>query len=230
MLQLIADEEGKAADFILLIEDLPRVLLFLKPKDGWTLWSAFLTGTLSGCAFRCIGETSPRGYCSFIERQPFLAPHCRDIHVPLCTKDERRSVLSSLGRQYASLRLVEVQESALVAALEVVEREAGDRSRIDSALSLLDQSTARLGALRHSALPDKVRDVQARIEFIMRRLEAALANHEFEKAEFYTAEQRKERENLAVLVKEYGINTAEVQLSGEDVEETWHLTRSQDPQ
>jgi ATP-dependent Clp protease ATP-binding subunit ClpC len=45
-------------------------------------------------------------------------------------------------------------------------------------------------------LPDEVSEVQKRVKFITHRMETAIANHEFEKARFYSEEERKEKENL----------------------------------
>jgi ATP-dependent Clp protease ATP-binding subunit ClpC len=41
--------------------------------------------------------------------------------------------------------------------------------------------------------------VQKRVKFITHRMETAIANHEFEKARFYSEEERKEKENLRQL-------------------------------
>jgi ATP-dependent Clp protease ATP-binding subunit ClpC len=38
--------------------------------------------------------------------------------------------------------------------------------------------------------------LQAQIKFIIHRMESAIANHEFEKARFYSDEERKRRDNL----------------------------------
>ncbi len=56
--------------------------------------------------------------------------------------------------------------------------------------------------LRQSSLPEDMIDVQKRIKFIVHRMENAIANHEFEKARFYSDEERKERENLRAAARE----------------------------
>lgn len=50
---------------------------------------------------------------------------------------------------------------------------------------------------------EKLVQIQRRIDFIIERMEGALANHEFEKARFYTDEERKERENLRSLREQF---------------------------
>jgi ATP-dependent Clp protease ATP-binding subunit ClpC len=51
-----------------------------------------------------------------------------------------------------------------------------------------------------------VADIQKRIKFIVHRMENAIANHEFEKARFYSDEERKERENLRQLREKYNLD------------------------
>jgi ATP-dependent Clp protease ATP-binding subunit ClpC len=62
--------------------------------------------------------------------------------------------------------------------------------------------------------------VQKRIKFVVHRMENAIANHEFEKARFYSDEERKERENLRMLREKYNIDeTAMGVVSRDDIEE-----------
>ena len=60
--------------------------------------------------------------------------------------------------------------------------------------------------LRQTALPEEITEVQKRIKFIVHRMENAIANHEFEKARFYSDEERKERENLRALREKYHLD------------------------
>ena len=53
-------------------------------------------------------------------------------------------------------------------------------------------------------------------------MENALANHEFEKARFYSDEERKERENLSALREKYKIDeTTMGAVTRQDIEEVW---------
>jgi ClpA/ClpB-like protein len=52
---------------------------------------------------------------------------------------------------------------------------------------------------------EKLAQIQKRIEFITDRMERAVANHEFEKARFYSDEERKERENMRLLREQFNL-------------------------
>jgi hypothetical protein len=47
--------------------------------------------------------------------------------------------------------------------------------------------------------------IQKRIDFITEGMERAIANHEFEKARFFSDEERKERENLRLLCEQFNL-------------------------
>jgi hypothetical protein len=52
---------------------------------------------------------------------------------------------------------------------------------------------------------EKLAQIQKRIDFIVKGMERAIANHEFEKARFYSDEERKERENLRLLCEQFNL-------------------------
>ena len=52
---------------------------------------------------------------------------------------------------------------------------------------------------------EKLVQIQRRIDFIFEGMENAIANHEFEKARFYSDEERKERDNLRALRDQFNL-------------------------
>src|SRR5712675_1225282 len=86
-------------------------------------------------------------------------------------------------------------------------------------IDLMDEAGARV-KLRQTSLPDEITEVQKRIKFIVHRMENAIANHEFEKARFYSDEERKERENLRALREKYHLDESSTGVvAREDIEE-----------
>lgn len=56
------------------------------------------------------------------------------------------------------------------------------------------------------SLPNDVVESRTRIRLIVRRMKEAIANHEFEKARFYSDEERIERAKLHLLYREHGLS------------------------
>jgi hypothetical protein len=59
---------------------------------------------------------------------------------------------------------------------------------------------------------EKLAQIQKRIDFIVDRMEHAIAHHEFEKARFYSDEERKERENLRSLREQFNLEEPPLQV------------------
>ncbi len=84
---------------------------------------------------------------------------------------------------------------------------------------MIDEAGARV-KLRQTSLPEELTEVQKRIKFIVHRMENAIANHEFEKARFYSDEERKERENLRALRDKYHLDDSSAGIvTREDIED-----------
>ena len=80
---------------------------------------------------------------------------------------------------------------------------------------LLDEAGARV-KLQQTKMSDESAEIHKRIKYIVHRMENAIANHEFEKARFYSDEERKERENLRDLQKKQEIDQAVTATVGKD--------------
>ncbi len=58
---------------------------------------------------------------------------------------------------------------------------------------------------QEAAPAEKLAQIQKRIDLIVEGMEHAIANHEFEKARFYSDEERKERANLSALCEQFNL-------------------------
>ena len=121
--------------------------------------------------------------------------------------------------RYEKFHAVTYTEEAVRYAVYLSNRYISDRFLPDKAIDLIDEAGARV-KLRQAMLPDEVSEVQKRVKFITHRMETAIANHEFEKARFYSEEERKEKEHLRLLREKLKIDDSTTGVVGrEDIEE-----------
>jgi len=114
---------------------------------------------------------------------------------------------------------VSYTDDAIEAAVYTSSRYIPDRFLPDKAIDLVDEAGARV-KLRQTTLPSDLADIQKRIKFIVHRMENAIANHEFEKARFYSDEERKERENMRQLREKYNLDDSSTGVvTKEDIED-----------
>ena len=207
---------GEGFDTILYAGDL-RALLTPSAAPGTgseTLRSSPLQGKM-----RCIATSTPGDYKECVRAAPWLEDSFRAVYVRSLGVEETLSVLKARKQIYEKFHEVSYSEEALEFAAQGAESYLIDRALPGKAFELLDAAAARV-KMRQNALPEEIVEAQKRIKFIMHRMDSAIVNHEFEKARFYSDEERKERENLSALREKYSPDEAPSnEVSREDVEE-----------
>ena len=135
------------------------------------------------------------------------------------SEEEAVQVLFGIKDRYEKFHAVSYTDEAVEAAVYTSSRYIPDRFLPDKAIDLVDEAGARV-KLRQTTMPAEIAEVHKRIKFIVHRMENAIANHEFEKARFYSDEERKERENLRVLREKYNVDeTAAASVTKDDIED-----------
>ena len=212
--QVLAD----APHAILFIEDL---LALLSPvfdagsQKGAEIFKLLMLGE----ARQFIGAATPSEYKELIQAAPWVADCFRAIHVGPLDEETTLQVLKVRKHQYEKFHGVAYSDEALDCAAHCANRFLPDSPLPGKALELLDAAGARV-RLRQSPLPEEIIEVQKRINFITNREEAAVSNHEFEKARFHSDEKRKETENLNALREKYKLSDSPAcAVTREDVEE-----------
>jgi ATP-dependent Clp protease ATP-binding subunit ClpC len=141
------------------------------------------------------------------------------VKVPPPNEPEAIKILFGIKDRYEKFHAVTYTDESLNQSVFLSNRYIPDRFLPDKAIDLIDEAGARV-KLRQSTLPEEMIDVQKRIKFVVHRMENAIAHHEFEKARFYSDEERKERENLRLLREKYNIDDTAMGVVGrEDIEE-----------
>ena len=127
-------------------------------------------------------------------------------------------MLHGLKRAYEQFHSVNYSDDAIECAVYYAGRCIKGRELPGKAVDVIDEAGAS-AQLHQPGLPEDVKDNQKRIRFIVHRMESAIANHEFEKARFYSDEERKERENLRHLRESHKLSESPaVTVRGEDIE------------
>jgi ATP-dependent Clp protease ATP-binding subunit ClpC len=217
-LKTIMKELMEAQNAIIFIDEL-HTLVGAGSAEGSLDAANILKPALSRGEVQCIGATTPAEYRKSIEKDRSLERRFQAVKVPPPTEGEGVKILFGIKDRYEKFHAVTYTDEALNGAVYHSNRYIPDRFLPDKAVDLIDEAGARV-KLRQSSLPEEMIDVQKRIKFVVHRMENAIANHEFEKARFYSDEERKERENLRLLREKYNIDeTAMGVVTREDIEE-----------
>jgi ATP-dependent Clp protease ATP-binding subunit ClpC len=207
--------------------DEPQAIYFLRDlKDLLALSSASgsagaaktLGPAIERGEMQCIAACTPGDYQACLGAAQWLGDCFRAVHVRPLDEEETLRVLQVRKEQYEKFHEVTYSDEALECAARCSSRFLPENPLPGKALELLDAAGSRV-KLRQTAPPEEVTEVQKRIRFIVHRMDAAIQNHEFEKARFYSDEERKERENLRALREKYHLDdSGSSVVSREDVE------------
>jgi ATP-dependent Clp protease ATP-binding subunit ClpC len=203
-LKTIMKELMENQNAIIFIDEL-HTLVGAGSAEGSLDAANILKPALSRGEIQCIGATTPGEFRKSIEKDRSLERRFQAVKVPPPTESDAVKILFGIKDRYEKFHAVAYTDEAVEAAVFTSSRYIPDRFLPDKAIDLIDEAGARV-KLRQTTLPADLADIQKRIKFIVHRMENAIANHEFEKARFYSDEERKERENMRLLREKYNLD------------------------
>src|ERR1700704_452166 len=204
--------------YIVFIDEL-HTLVGAGSAEGSLDAANILKPALSRGEIQCIGATTPAEFRKSIEKDRSLERRFQAVKVPPPNEEDATRILFGIKERYEKFHAVAYTDEAIENAVHASVRFIPDRFLPDKAIDLIDEAGARV-KLRQTTLPGEVADIQKRIKFIVHRMENAIANHEFEKARFYSDEERKERENLRQLREKYNLDdTSTGVVTKDDIED-----------
>jgi ATP-dependent Clp protease ATP-binding subunit ClpC len=210
----------EAAGAILYVGELRSLLGLAAELDLSDATTGILRSSPLEGKVRCIATATPADYEECVRRAPWIESSFRAVHLRPLSEADTLKVLEARRVAYARFHQVSYADEALACVVQSAERYLAGRVLPGKALQLMDAAGARV-KLRQSEVPVDVAEVRKRIAFIMHRMDSAVAGHEFEKARFYSEEEKKERENLRLLEEKYPAKEiASNVVSREDVEAT----------
>ena len=217
-LKTIMKELMENQNAIIFIDEL-HTLVGAGSAEGSLDAANILKPALSRGEIQCIGATTPGEFRKSIEKDRSLERRFQAVKVPPPSEADACKILYGIKERYEKFHAVAYTDDAIETAVYSSSRFIPDRYLPDKAIDLIDEAGARV-KLRQTTLPPEIADVQKRIKFVVHRMETAIANHEFEKARFYSDEERKERETLRQLRDKYNLDDTSTGVVGkEDIED-----------
>src|ERR1700751_2185160 len=217
-LKTIMKELMESQNCIIFIDEL-HTLVGAGSAEGSLDAANILKPALARGEIQCSGATPTGEYLKSIEKDRSLERRFQAVKVPPPNEADATKILFGIKDRYEKFHAVTYTDDAINFAVSHSNRYIPDRFLPDKAIDLVDEAGARV-KLRQTSLPEEITEVQKRIKFIVHRMENAIANHEFEKARFYSDEERKERENLRALREKYHLDESSTGVvNREDIED-----------
>jgi ATP-dependent Clp protease ATP-binding subunit ClpC len=154
---------------------------------------------------QCIGTSTPPTFANLQADRHWLAGYFEPIEVAPANEETAIKVLQGIKGAYEKFHNVSYTDEAIALAVHCAEKYIKNKSLPGTAVDIIDAAGAA-SELEQGSLPEEVVEVRKRIRFVVQRMEASIANHEFEKARFYSQEERKERDNLKQVREKYKLD------------------------
>lgn len=200
-LELVDDRSGTIFFF-----DELYALFAAAPAGGAHEITLLLKKALLGGEMRCIASSTPEEYRLAREKAPWLDRCFIAVEIQPATEAQAIRVLQASKQRFEKFHGVQYTEDALVAAVAYSNRYVTDRFLPDKAIDLMDDAGALVKVQREKAgLPEELLECEKRIKLIVHRMENAMASREFEKARFYSEEEKKERKTLHEIQQRYDV-------------------------
>ena len=195
-----AAEEGKVF-FVNRMHDRPGGI----SPVSWIHVTELLQRPVMAGKIQCIGTSTPTSFAKLKADGHWLTQYFEPIEVAPASEESAIKVLHGIKSVYETFHNVSYTDDAVAHAVLGATKHIKSGGLPGTAVDLLDRAGAA-AQLQQGSMPEEVVEVQKRLRFIVQRMEAAVANHEFEKARFYSHEERKERDSLDVLRKKYKLD------------------------
>ncbi len=217
-LKTIMKELMESQNSIIFIDEL-HTLVGAGSAEGSLDAANILKPALSRGEIQCIGATTPGEYRKSIEKDRSLERRFQSVKVPPPNEADATKILFGIKERYEKFHAVTYTDEAIEMSVSHSNRYIPDRFLPDKAIDLIDEAGARV-KLRQTTLPEEITEVQKQLKFIVQRMESSIASREFEKARFYTDEERKVRDSLRGLREKYHLDeSATGVVTREDIED-----------
>ncbi len=217
-LKAIIKELTENPNVVIFVDEL-HTLVGAGSAEGSLDAANILKPALSRGEIQCIGATTPYEFRRSIEKDRALERRFQNVRIEPPSEEEALNILHGIKNNYESFHHVKYSDQAIDAAVYQSSRYINDRFLPDKAIDVLDEAGARV-KLTSTVMPDEVSSLQKEIKIIVRKMDHAIAQKEFEKAIILKEQELGEREKLQNLKDKWRLhNQRPTLVDKKDVEE-----------
>jgi ATP-dependent Clp protease ATP-binding subunit ClpC len=200
-IKAVMDEIRRAKNIILFIDEL-HTIVGAGSAEGTMDASNIIKPALSRGEMQCVGATTLNEYRKYIEKDAALERRFQSVKVEAPSIDDAIEILKGLRHKYEEHHKAEFTDTAVEAAVKLSDRYITDRFLPDKAIDVLDEAGSR-ARITTMTRPPEVKSMEAEIEEIKGKKEKAIKNQDFEGAAQMRDQEKKAKEKMETLLKEW---------------------------
>lgn len=177
-------EEAKTQGNILLFIDELHTVIGAGSSEGSLDAANILKPALSRSELQLIGATTTDEYRKHVETDAALERRFQPIMVDEPNIEDSIAILKGLRSLFEEHHHLEIEDSAIDAAVKLSKRYIGDRYLPDKAIDLIDEASSLKG-IKTNVVTDRTRKIRNEISKIVQKKEEAVASQQYEKATNY---------------------------------------------
>jgi ATP-dependent Clp protease ATP-binding subunit ClpC len=216
-MKAIMKEIVQAENVVIFIDEL-HTLVGAGAAEGSVDASNMLKPALSRGEIQCIGATTLDEYRKYIEKNGALERRFQSIIVDPPSIEESIEILIGLKDRYEAHHRLRIPDASIAQAVKLSARYVTDRYLPDKAIDVMDEASARV-RLQRITPPPLVRELQRRVNDVVRVKKDKIENQEFEKAVELRDEEEAVRRQIEELKREWeeGQDDSELVVTEEDI-------------
>ena len=188
-LKAVINELQRNQDIILYIDEI-HTMVGAGNAQGSMDAANMLKPALSRGEIQCIGSTTVDEYRKTIEKDGALERRFQKVMVEPTSAADTLTILQNIRDRYEEHHNVRFTDEALQACVALTDRYITDRNFPDKAIDALDEAGSRMH-LYSANTPDVFAELEAQIEAVKQKKDAAIISQNFEEAAACRDEQRK---------------------------------------
>ena len=200
-IKAVMDEIRRAKNVILFIDEL-HTIVGAGSAEGTMDASNIIKPALSRGEMQCVGATTLNEYRKYIEKDAALERRFQSVKVEAPSIEDAIEILKGLRHKYEEHHKAEFTDDAVAASVKLSNRYITDRFLPDKAIDVLDEAGSR-ARITTMTRPPEIKAQEAEIEEIKGKKEKAIKNQDFEGAAQMRDQEKKAKEKLETLLKEW---------------------------
>ncbi|MBI5179704.1 MAG: ATP-dependent Clp protease ATP-binding subunit [Nitrospinae bacterium] len=200
-IKAIMKEITQSRNVIIFIDEI-HTLVGAGAAEGSVDASNMLKPALSRGEIQCVGATTIDEYRKYIEKNGALERRFQPIMVNAPSVDETIMIIKGLKNEYEAHHKAIITDGAIRSAVTLSDRYIADRFLPDKAIDVIDEAGSRV-RLRQVTFPPEVRDVQRKIDDLVREKRDRIERQEFEYAVELRDQESKLRKDLEFLKEKW---------------------------
>ncbi len=216
-IKAVMEEIRKARNVILFIDEL-HTIVGAGSAEGAMDASNIIKPALSRGELQCIGATTLNEFRKHIEKDSALERRFQQVMVEAPSVEESIEILKGLRPKYEAHHKAKMTDEALEAAARLSDRYLTGRFLPDKAIDVMDEAGSR-ARIQATMRPPDVKSIEAEIEEIKGRKEAAIKAQDFEKAAALRDSEKEAKDKLENVLTEWRTrrDEQEVLVTGDDI-------------